>query len=176
MVDIDDAEAEVRKQMRNLNQKRARLAAEAAQQQPQQTQAPVASTSVAVQEPADQAQPNGQETKPSLKRPAEDGVDGEDPEGPDSKRPKTVHQPPANLKRDRENATVLVGGFAPNATEEDLRNTFKDVRGPIRTFQLSNSSTAQCGIIREVVLFVKPDQPYATIEFVDRVHRLLSTN
>lgn len=49
----------------------------------------------------------------------------------ESKKPKTDHvtapSAPVAVKRDRENATVLVAGLPPSATEDDLRKLFRDV-------------------------------------------------
>jgi hypothetical protein len=118
--EVEHAEAEVQKQMRGINSRRARLAAQAAERQYASAGAEAA--------PVNGTAKTEAEPKASLKRPAEDTVSESGSGAPDAKRAKTVHEPATKLKRDRENSTVLIGGFPPNAVEDDLRKVFKDVR------------------------------------------------
>ncbi|EJT99026.1 hypothetical protein DACRYDRAFT_24111 [Dacryopinax primogenitus] len=95
------------------------------------------------------------------KRKAED-----EGEGSASKRPRAaeqvVEQPaqvsmspapaePAYLKRDRENSSVLVSGLPMDATEDALRQLFRD-----------------CGEIREIKLSEVPGNHVATVEFMTK--------
>lgn len=142
-------------------------------------------------QPAEGAPPGTAETSVSskaTKRPAEDDQAAE----PDSKRSKTEHEPTAPeqpdaapsqpvasnstapIKRDRENTTVIVGGLPPSAGEDDLKRLFGDVRlfivdGSIAISLNCAVDFGQCGEIREVTVFAKPEQTYATVEFFSRV-------
>ncbi|KAG6332455.1 hypothetical protein ID866_6633, partial [Astraeus odoratus] len=79
-------------------------------------------------------------------------ADDDEPAEPgDSKKQRLAEQPPAPLKRDRENCTVFVADLPAGTSEDQLITLFKD-----------------CGEIREVKITQLPELVVATVEFTLR--------
>ncbi|KAH9851597.1 RNA-binding protein Prp24 [Lenzites betulinus] len=75
----------------------------------------------------------------------------EDDDTAESSKKARVEEPPAKLKRDRENCTVFVADIPAGVEEDELRALFKD-----------------CGVIREVKITQLPNSLVATVEFMER--------
>ncbi|KAI0056538.1 hypothetical protein BV25DRAFT_1893853 [Artomyces pyxidatus] len=85
-----------------------------------------------------------QVTQTGVKRKAEDSLAVEDTK-------KAKIETVQHLKRDRENCTVFVGELPSEASDDDLRQLFKD-----------------CGSIREIKMTSLPNALVATVEFMER--------
>ena len=77
------------------------------------------------------------------------------------------HAAPSTLKRDRENATVLVKNLAPETTEKRLRQYFRDVCPTVLATILFVLISQQCGTINSLKLMPEADgrSASASIEF-----------
>ena len=77
--------------------------------------------------------------------------------------------------RDRENSTVFVADLPHTVTDDDLKQLFKDVR-MLTQFICQIIITlfcTKCGSIREVKISQLPGSFVATVEFFERVGRLV---
>jgi squamous cell carcinoma antigen recognized by T-cells 3 len=76
--------------------------------------------------------------------------------------------------RDRENSTVFVADLPNGVTDDDLKQLFKDVRMLAQFIcQIVIILFAQCGSIREIKISQLPGSFVATVEFFERVGRLV---
>ena len=77
--------------------------------------------------------------------------------------------------RDRENSTVFVADLPHGVTDDDLKQLFKDVRMLVRFICqiIIILFCTKCGSIREVKIAQLPGSFVATVEFFERVGRLV---
>ena len=81
------------------------------------------------------------------------------------------------VHRDRENSTVFVTDLPHGVTDDDLKQLFKDVRMLAQFISiimfLFFLFYTKCGSIREVKITQLPGSFVATVEFFERVGRLV---
>ncbi|KAI0820419.1 RNA-binding protein Prp24 [Trametes gibbosa] len=128
---------------------RAQVAAAQLIAETQASAAPVATTSIPLQ-PVPAREPAAMDVDLAVisdsnsKRKADDDI-------AESSKKARIEEPPAKLKRDRENCTVFIAEITAGVEEDELRALFKD-----------------CGVIREVKTTQLPNSLVATIEFMER--------
>jgi squamous cell carcinoma antigen recognized by T-cells 3 len=89
--------------------------------------------------------------------------------------PRELWTKKATVYRDRENSTVFVADLPHGVTDDDLKQLFKDVRMLARSIceMIIIIFCTKCGSIREVKITQLPGSFVATVEFVERVGRLV---